>query len=135
MSWNRPSTTSPPGGASTSGRVSDAYPERANLFALAIDSLPRELYQTERKERGKTREDISFEKVAGSKPVNPSLNNLRQALRRCFVTAIKGAGYEVGHRELKVVRTDNNLAPVKTSDSPLEIYSSFEWRMLSLNGN
>ncbi len=123
------------GDATSYGRTIDVYPERANLFALTIDSAPKELYKTERQERGKTREDISFEKVAGSKPVPPSLKNLRQALRRCFVTGLKGAGYKVGHRELKVVRTDNNLAPVRASGSPLKLYSSFEWRMLSLNGN
>jgi hypothetical protein len=131
---NRPNTISH-ADATNSGRVIDAYPERANLFALTIDSMPKELYKTEREEKGKVREDISFENVAGSRPVTPSLKNLRQALRRCFVSAIKGAGYKVTHRELQVVRTDTNLAPVRTPDSPLEIYSSFDWRVLSIGGN
>src|ERR1043165_8033295 len=132
---NRPNVVSQQGGALTSDRIIDAYPERANLFALTINSIPKELYRTEREDHGKTREDISFEKVPESKPVASSIKNLRQALRRCFVSGIKSAGYKIGHRELKVVRTDNNLAPVKTADSPLEIYSSFDWRMLFLNGN
>ena len=135
MDDKRLKTTSQEKDRGTPGHVIDLYPERTNLFALKIDSIPEELYKTERIERGKTREHVSFENVAGSTPVNPSIKNLKQALRQCFVSGIKGAGYTVGHRELKVVRTDNNLAPVKTSDSPLKIYSSFEWRMLFLNGN
>jgi hypothetical protein len=135
MDEKRLNATTQQRAAHVHGRTIDAYPERANLFALAIDPLPRVLYKTERKERGRTREDISFENVAGSKTVDASFRNLRQALRRCFVAGIKGAGYTIGHRELKVVRTDHNLSPAKASDSPLKIHSSFDWRVLSINHN
>ncbi len=53
MDDKRLKTTSQQKDGAALGRIIDLYPERANLFALRIDTIPEELYKTERKERGK----------------------------------------------------------------------------------
>lgn len=108
----------------------DLFPQRANLYPLSIDSFPKKLFMLKRKEGNKIKEDIFFEEKEDSETVAPTPKNIRRALRQAFLSGLKNANLPVHSRSLNVINRANNFAP-QTAQHALQIYSSFDWRIIS----
>ena len=113
------------------GAVIEVYPERANLFQLNLNHQPVELYVTQKQVFGKTREEVFFDKRKGSKPVDPTIGNMKRALQRAILGDQEALGYKINKKSLAVVNTDTNYAPTK--GNLLQIYSAFKQRVLRIN--
>jgi hypothetical protein len=106
----------------------DLYSERANLYHLNMNPLPKKLHLVrEEKPGGKVREDLYFEPVESSAPVEPTVDNLRRALLRVVLGGLKSAGYKVSRKHARVIKTDVNYAPGGTA---LRIHPSFDLKVL-----
>lgn len=112
--------------------VIDAYPERANLYPLALNRLPRKLYEVQKTVKGKTREEVYLKPVAGIQPTEPTVRNMRRALTRCVIEGLERAGYKLSRLGSKVVKTDINYAPA--AGKALKIYSAFRLQILYIGG-
>lgn len=112
--------------------IIDAYPERANLYPLALNRLPRKLYEVQNTVKGKTREEVYLKPVAGIQPTEPTLRNMRRALTRCVIEGLERAGYKLSRLGSKVVKTDINYAPA--AGKALKIYSAFRLQILYIGG-
>src|SRR5438270_8401291 len=112
--------------------VIDAYPERANLYPLALNRLPRKLYEVQKTIKGKTREEVYLKPVAGVQPTEPTVRNMRRALTRCIIEGLERAGYKLSRLGSKVVKTDINYAPA--AGRALKIYSAFRLQILYIGG-
>ncbi len=109
-----------------------AYPERANLYPLVIDSKVDELFLLRSESHGRVREELYFEEVEGSVRSEPSARNLRRAFTRSILESIKRTGHRVRRNFATVINVERNYAPGGT---PLRIYPSFRLRVFDVNNN
>lgn len=115
------------------GLVIDAYPERANLFELAFEQVPAQLYVAKRPVNGKTREEMRFTAGDGATAVTASVGNLRRALQSAILEALQEQGYRVRTRFALVVDTSENHAPAPARKG-LQIYPAFKINVLAIGG-
>jgi hypothetical protein len=107
------------------GLVIEAYPERANLYELTLEPVPAHLYQLQRPDNGKMREEVRFDALDGTTTVPPTIRNVRRALQTAVLEALQEHGYRVRARFALVVNTLENYAPISVRKS-LQIYPAFK---------
>lgn len=117
-------------GLGYSNRVTNVYPERANLYPLTISSNIENLYLFRQESNNRIREEVYFEEVEGSIKVEPSAHHLRRAITRSILENIKRGVHRVSRRFNTVINVERNYAP---SGTPLRIYPSFKLRVFDIN--
>src|SRR5690349_16358712 len=110
----------------------DIYPLRANLYPLSLSPRPRFVYEWSHEVDGMTHEEVSLESVINAIKTPATVWKISRALKRMILTGFKSEGYRVSRKSPKIIKVDRNYAP---SGSALQIYPSFELRILCFNDN
>lgn len=116
---------------STSSTI-DIYPLRANLYPLSLSPRPHFVYEWRHEVDGTIREEASLEPIADSNKVAAREWNISRALKRMILTGFKNEEYRVSRKSPKIIKVERNYAP---TGSQLQIYPSFELRILCFNDN
>src|ERR1700730_8401200 len=117
--------------SSTSNTI-DIYPLRANLYPLSLSPRPHFVYEWRHEVDGKVHEEASLEPIADATKTPATVWNISRALKRMILTGFKSEEYRVSRKSPKVIKVERNYAP---SGSQLQIYPSFELRILCFNDN
>jgi hypothetical protein len=110
-----------------SNRAIEVYPERANLYALDLSPMPKELYLQRSEIDGEAVETIHFQHTPGSQIVEASVRNIRRALTTAILAVLPSGEFRTGDRDEIIVDTSENFTPGPTS---LQIYRSFLLRVM-----
>jgi hypothetical protein len=117
---------------SSSVNIIDIYPLRANLYPLTLSPRPQSVYELRREVDGEMREEAFLAPIEGAAKIDPVPRNVSRALLKLVMGGFKREGYKVSRKQSKIIKVEKNYAP---SGSPLQIYPSFELRVLCFNDN
>jgi len=109
----------------------EVHPERGNIYALSIDTPPKQLYLVRAEVEGKAVENIYLGEVPGARTVEPTIGNMKRALTTSLISGLAQSGYRLSDRSGMIIDTDTRY---NSGHRSLQIHPAFRLRVMYFNG-